>query len=86
MAAFRITEQIAGGLLFLLGLLDVFLTVLYARAGTGIFSRWVTFACWRAMLGISESSLVVMLPPFAQRRPEIVDGAVDDQPASPPCL
>ena len=46
-------EQIAGGLLFLLGLLDVFLTVLYARAGTGIFSRRVTAACWRAMLGIS---------------------------------
>ena len=47
-------EQIAGGLLILLGLLDVFLTVLYARAGTGIFSRRVTAACWRAMLFISR--------------------------------
>ena len=47
-------EQIAGGLLFLLGLLDVFLTVLYARAGTGILSRGVTIACWRGMLVLSR--------------------------------
>ena len=31
-------EQILGGLLLLLILLDVFLTVLYARASSGIFS------------------------------------------------
>ena len=43
-------EQTAGTLIFLLGLADVFLTVLYARAGTGLFSRAVTGACWRAML------------------------------------
>lgn len=47
-------EQIAGALLFLLGLLDVFLTVLYARAGTGILSRAVTAACWRVMLAVSR--------------------------------
>ena len=47
-------EQIAGAGLLLLGLLDVFLTVLYARAGTGIFSRAVTAACWRTMLALSR--------------------------------
>lgn len=47
-------EQVAGGLVFLLGLLDVFLTVLYARAGTGIVSRLVAIAWWRAMLAISR--------------------------------
>jgi hypothetical protein len=31
-------EQTAGGLLFLLVLLDVFMTVLYARIGPGILS------------------------------------------------
>lgn len=47
-------EQIAGVLLFLAALLDVFLTVLYARAGTGIFSRLVTGACWRIMKAASR--------------------------------
>jgi hypothetical protein len=50
----RAVEQIAGALVFLLGLADVFLTVLYARAGTGLFSRVVTGACWRAMLALSR--------------------------------
>lgn len=47
-------EQVAGALIFLLGLGDVFLTVLYARAGTGLLSRTVTGACWRAMLTLSQ--------------------------------
>jgi hypothetical protein len=47
-------EQIAGALVLLLALADVFLTVLYARAGTGIFSRITAAACWRAMLFISR--------------------------------
>lgn len=47
-------EQIAGVLLFLAGLLDVFLTVLYARAGAGVFSRAVTAVCWRTMLAVSR--------------------------------
>lgn len=47
-------EQIAGALIFLIGLADVFLTVLYARAGAGPIGRAVTGACWRAMLVISR--------------------------------
>jgi len=47
-------EQIAGAAVFLLGLWDVFLTVLYARAGAGIFSRAVTAGCWRIMLAMSR--------------------------------
>lgn len=39
-------EQIAGALLMLLILLDVFLTVLYARAGAGIFSPRVARLVW----------------------------------------
>src|ERR1700752_3045046 len=39
-------EQIAGALLMLLILLDVFLTVLYARAGTGILSPRVASLVW----------------------------------------
>ena len=39
----------SGALLMLFGLLDVFLTVLYARAGTGIFSRYVCAWEWRLL-------------------------------------
>ncbi len=39
----------SGALLMLFGLLDVFLTVLYARAGTGIFSRFVCAWEWRLL-------------------------------------
>jgi hypothetical protein len=40
-SAWQIVEQIAGAALGLAIILDVFLTVLYARAGTGIFSYFI---------------------------------------------
>jgi hypothetical protein len=40
-------EQLAGGLLVLFVLLDVFLTVLYARMGSALWSRSVAFLTWR---------------------------------------
>jgi hypothetical protein len=39
-------EQLLGGLLVLLVLLDVFLTVLYARVGKGIISAGLSRAVW----------------------------------------
>ncbi|MCU1299427.1 MAG: conserved rane protein of unknown function [Acidobacteriaceae bacterium] len=44
--AFKTLEQIGGALLMLLVLLDVFLTVLYARIGTGILSRRLARTMW----------------------------------------
>jgi hypothetical protein len=42
-------EAIAGALLMALVLADVFLTVLYARAGTGIISDRLAKLIWHAM-------------------------------------
>jgi hypothetical protein len=42
----KVLEQIAGGLLVCLILVDVFLTVLYARIGTGILSPRLARAVW----------------------------------------
>ncbi len=42
-------QMSSGSLLMLFVLLDVFLTVLYARAGTGIFSRFVCAWEWRLL-------------------------------------
>ncbi|MFL6798018.1 MAG: two pore domain potassium channel family protein [Xanthobacteraceae bacterium] len=42
----RVMEQSLGGLLMLLVLADVFLTVLYARAGTGIISEKLARMVW----------------------------------------
>src|SRR4051812_4836484 len=39
-------EQIAGAVLMTVVLLDIFLTVLYARAGTSLFSQAVSRAIW----------------------------------------
>jgi hypothetical protein len=47
LAVFRLIEPWAGALLLGLTLLDVFLTVLYARAGHSIFSGWVARGVWR---------------------------------------
>ena len=47
-------EQALGALLVLLILLDVFLTVLYARAGTGIISSRLALLIWRAFGIISR--------------------------------
>ena len=40
-------ELLGGAVLMAAALLDVFLTVLYARAGTGILSPFVTRGAWR---------------------------------------
>ena len=53
-------EQALGALLLLLILLDVFLTVLYARAGTGIISYQLARLIWRAF-GVASR-------PFGQGR------------------
>jgi len=39
-------EQIAGAVLMVVALLDIFLTVLYARAGIAVFSSFVSWAIW----------------------------------------
>jgi hypothetical protein len=39
-------ERLAGAVLVLGALLDVFLTVLYARAGSGLLSNWVARGTW----------------------------------------
>jgi hypothetical protein len=44
----------SGALLMLFALLDVFLTVLYARAGTGIFSRFACALEWRLLRGVAR--------------------------------
>src|SRR5438105_151544 len=41
-SSWGIVEQVAGAVLGLAILLDVFLTVLYARAGTGLFSNFIS--------------------------------------------
>ena len=53
-------ESSVGVLLMLLFLTDVFLTVLYARMGTGIFSVVLARSLWRIFRGISR--------PFRHRR------------------
>src|SRR3954469_99873 len=48
-----LVEQIGGAALMLLFLADIFLTVLYARAGTGLLApRWNRLV-WRLLKGIS---------------------------------
>jgi hypothetical protein len=47
-SAARIAETLGGFLLIVLTLLDVFMTVLYARLGKGIFSKRLARAIWRA--------------------------------------
>jgi len=42
----KVAEQVAGALLMAVVLLDVFLTVLYARIGTGIISTRLARATW----------------------------------------
>jgi hypothetical protein len=46
-AGLRGVEQLAGVILILAGLIDVFLTVLYARITTGIIARTVTRGVWQ---------------------------------------
>jgi hypothetical protein len=46
-------EPLAGGIVLAIALLDVFLTVLYARAGTGLLARRLARAVWRVFRGLS---------------------------------
>src|SRR4051812_48614295 len=50
----QVIEQLAGGLLVLFILLDVFLTVLYARIGTGIISDRVAQLTWGIFRQVSK--------------------------------
>lgn len=50
----RWLEPLLGALLMLLVLLDVFLTVLYARAGAGLISRVHARWTWRLFLAVSK--------------------------------
>lgn len=47
-------EQVFGALLIALVLLDVFLTVLYARAGIGIISNLIAGTTWRLFRAVSK--------------------------------
>lgn len=47
-------EQIGGAALMLLFLADIFLTVLYARAGTGLFAPGWNRLVWAALRGVSQ--------------------------------
>ena len=49
-------EQALGACLVLVVLLDVFLTVLYARIGTGIISNRLARLTWRLLLGLAKLS------------------------------
>lgn len=49
-----LVEPVLGGLLILLVLLDVLLTVLYARMGTGIISIRLARLIWRLFYGLSK--------------------------------
>lgn len=60
----QLFEQIAGGLLMLLILVDVFLTVLYARADAGIISPKVSRITWLVFKHLSK--------PFTKHRERIL--------------
>src|SRR5689334_9991131 len=60
----QLLEQIAGALLMLLILVDVFLTVLYARADAGIIGPRVSRFAWLIFKHLSK--------PFGKRRERIV--------------
>ena len=49
-------ERVLGGVLMLLVLADVFLTVLYARMGTGLLSRQVARGTWKLFRAVSPRS------------------------------
>lgn len=46
-------EPIAGGIVLAITLLDVFLTVLYARAGTGLLAQRLARGVWRVFRGLA---------------------------------
>src|SRR5512143_3335929 len=50
----KIIEPIAGMILGILVLIDIFLVVLYTRTDMGIISRYLSHGLWRAFLAVSE--------------------------------
>jgi len=57
-------EQVAGAVMTVVVLLDVFLTVLYARAGTALFSPFVSRAIWLVFRLVSR--------PFGRHRGKVL--------------
>src|SRR4051812_49342536 len=55
MTSLKIIEQIVGALLMALVLLDVLLTVLYARVGTGIISTRLARGTWMTVRALAKS-------------------------------
>jgi hypothetical protein len=54
-------EQISGAALILLFLADIFLTVLYARAGTGLLALWsVAAPLWQRRIVSKRSRLLLV--------------------------
>src|SRR5438552_16873559 len=54
--------QILGLLMILAALLDVFLTVLYARIGTGVIMPYLAPGMWRMFRSVAR-----VVPPFKQK-------------------
>jgi hypothetical protein len=63
----RFVEPILGTILIVLVLSDVYLTVLYARIGTGIISHWLGAGVWRVFETATR--------PFTQRRDHLLSFA-----------
>jgi hypothetical protein len=51
-----IVEKVVGAALMLLFLADIFLTVLYARAGTGLLAPWWNRGIWALVYGAAKLS------------------------------
>jgi hypothetical protein len=53
-------EPLAGGIVLAITLLDVFLTVLYARASTGLLAPRLARGVWRIFRGLSSISTLAI--------------------------
>src|SRR5690242_17630287 len=69
-------EQVAGLCLLTLILVDIFSTVLYARAGTGLIAPQVERLLWRVIKGISGISLRTREPVLSCGGPLLVVAVV----------
>jgi len=54
-------EPLAGGVVLVITLLDAFLTVLYARSGTGLLAPGLARGVWRVFRGLSRGRLAGLL-------------------------
>ena len=67
-------EPLAGGVVLLVTLLDVFLTVLYARASTGLLAPRLARACGACSAGspadVARASSATAAPCSSSRCPE----------------